>query len=81
MLQEINEYLRKLYLQDINLVGEFLHALPDSKYMLEWKKRLHASFDEDAISEDLISLDKFDWSKEEIFRGSFALMALRTWSD
>lgn len=81
MLKEIGENLREIYLQDMNLLVDYLKSLPDSESMLEWKKRLRSSFDEDAISEDLISLDNYDWSQEEIFRASFALMALRTWSD
>jgi hypothetical protein len=78
MLKEVSEYLRKVYEQDVNMLMEFLHSLPDSNYMLEWKKRLLSWFGDD---EDIVKLDEWDWSFEEIFRASFAVMALRTWSD
>jgi len=78
MLKEVIKYLRKVYEQDVNMLIEFLHSLPNSNYMLEWKKRLRSSFGDD---EDIVKLDKWDWSIEEIFRASFAVMSLRTWSD
>ena len=78
MLKEVSEHLRKIYRKDMQMVREFLHSLPDSDYMLAWKKRLRLSFGENI---DIVKLDKWDWSIEEIFRASFAVMCFRSWSD
>lgn len=46
--------------------------------MLGWKKRLRLDLGEIV---DITKLDEWDWSTEEIFRASFAVMSLRTWSE
>ena len=76
MLREISQYLCHTYKQDVQIVREFLYSLPYNEYVREWEDRLGILLGE---SEFRAKLDEWDWSNEEIFRASFAVMCLRTW--